>query len=54
MNVNEIWRLETIKDIVVNAIVLVLRKKIKVWEELCSGEVQTMDKFLDRIIIISK
>lgn len=54
MNVTEIWRLEIVKDTIVKSIVQVLRKKIKVWEELCSGEINNMNKFLVSLIEVSK
>lgn len=53
MNVTEIWRLEMVKDDIVKSIVTVLRKKIVLWENLCSGEIQNMDRFLSEIIKIS-
>lgn len=53
MNVVEIWRLEIVKEIIVRSIVAVLRKKIRVWEELCSGEISNMDKLLASILVVS-
>lgn len=53
MNVTEIWRLEIVKDDIVKNIVSVLRKKIALWEDLCSGDIQNMDRFLDDIMKIS-
>lgn len=54
MNVTEIWRLEMVKEEIVSNIVCVLKKKIKMWENLCSGEISNMDRFLIDIIRISK
>ncbi|CAK87816.1 unnamed protein product (macronuclear) [Paramecium tetraurelia] len=53
MNVTEIWRLEMVKDDIVKSIVSVLRKKITLWENLCSGDIQNMNRFLEDIIKIS-
>ena len=53
MNVTEIWRLEMVKDEIVKSVVIVLRKKIKLWEELCSGDISNMDRLLEEIIKIS-
>lgn len=53
MNVTEIWRLEMVKEEIVKSVVIVLRKKIRLWEELCSGDISNMDKFLEEIIKIS-
>lgn len=39
MNVTEIWRLEMVKDDIVKNIVSILRKKITLWENLCSGDI---------------
>ncbi|CAD8195012.1 unnamed protein product [Paramecium octaurelia] len=54
MNVTEIWRLEMVKDEIVANIVCVIKKKIKMWENLCSGEISNMDRLLVDIIKISK
>lgn len=54
MNVTEIWRLEMVKDEIVSNIVCVIKKKIKMWENLCSGEISNMDRLLIDIIKISK
>lgn len=54
MNVTEIWRLEMVRDDVVKNIVAVLRKKIRLWEELCSGDISTMNRFIEEIIKISE
>ncbi|CAK70640.1 unnamed protein product (macronuclear) [Paramecium tetraurelia] len=53
MNVTEILRLEMVKEDIVKSIVSVLRKKITFWENLCSGDIQNMNRFLDDIIKIS-
>jgi hypothetical protein len=44
MQVSEIWRLESIKDQVIEKINCVLKQKIKMWENLSSGETSNLDK----------
>lgn len=54
MNVAEVWRLEIVKEIIITMIVQVIKKKIKLWDNLCNGEISSMDKLLNAVIDISK
>lgn len=54
MSVDEIWRLETVKDEIVRNIGDVLKKKIKMWENLMNGETNNLDKLIKDVLAISK
>ena len=54
MHIDEIWRLEQSKVIIVNSVVDLLKVKMKMWENLSSGESGTLNKFIRDVLQVSK
>lgn len=54
MHLDEIWRLEHSKDVVVSSVIMLLKKKMKMWENLSTGETTNLDRFITDVIDVSK
>ena len=53
MHLDEIWRLEQTKDALMVSVILLLKTKMKMWENLSTGETTTLDRFIVDVIAIS-
>ena len=54
MHLDEIWRLEQTKDALMGCVVQLLKTKMKMWENLSTGETTSLDRFIVDVLAISK